>query len=114
MKALGLQVLLQEFAHKKEFTWEFVGELERPRVVRARVAPFNTKENLFAQMVVRLKYMRVCTCACMLHVDVYMHLYAGMYMYIWTDCNFCPLFSSLNCQIYSPPSPSPPPPPHGS
>lgn len=59
----GLQVFLQEFEHKKNFTWEFVGQLERPRVVRARVAPFNTKENLFAQMVVRIKYMRVCACA---------------------------------------------------
>ena len=34
-------------------------EIERPRVVNARVAPFQTKENLFAQVVVRLHTKQV-------------------------------------------------------
>ena len=43
----------------KQFTWKFVEELERPRVIRAYVAPFNTRDNLFAQLVVRLKSKQV-------------------------------------------------------
>ncbi len=36
-----------------------VEELERPRVVSARVAPLITKDNLFAQVVVRMHTKQV-------------------------------------------------------
>ena len=49
---------MKEFLNKK-FTWEFVEELERPRIVSAHVAPFNTKDNLFAQVVVRMRSKQV-------------------------------------------------------
>lgn len=39
----------------KQFTWKFVEELERPRVIRAYIAPFNTRDNLFTQLVVNQK-----------------------------------------------------------
>lgn len=49
---------MKEFLNKR-FTWEFVEELERPRIISAHVAPFNTKDNLFAQVVVRMKSKQV-------------------------------------------------------
>ena len=52
------QSLKKEFEHKR-FTWELVEEIERPRVVNARVAPLQTKENLFGQVVVRLHTKQV-------------------------------------------------------
>ena len=52
------QSLKREFKHKK-FLWELVEEIERPRVVNVRVAPFQTKENVFAQIVVRLHTKQV-------------------------------------------------------
>ena len=53
-----MQSLKKEFEHKR-FHWELVEEIERPRVVNARVAPFQTKENLFAQVVIRLHTQQV-------------------------------------------------------
>ena len=52
------QSLKKEFEHKR-FTWELVEEIERPRVVNARVAPLQTKENLFGQVVVCLHTKQV-------------------------------------------------------
>ena len=49
---------MKEFLNKK-FKWEFVEEVERPRIVSALIAPFNTKDNLFAQVVVRMKSKQV-------------------------------------------------------
>lgn len=49
---------MKEFLNKR-FTWEFVEELERPRIVSAHVAPLVTKDNLFAQVVVRIKSKQV-------------------------------------------------------
>lgn len=45
--------LKTEFANKS-FNWSIVEELERPRIVNARVAPMMTKGNLFGQVVVRM------------------------------------------------------------
>jgi len=47
------QTLKQEFEHKR-FVWELVEEMERPRVVNARVATFDSKDSLLAQVVVRM------------------------------------------------------------
>lgn len=52
------QSLRKEFEYKR-FDWKMVEELERPRVVTARVAPLITKDNLFAQVVVRMHTKQV-------------------------------------------------------
>lgn len=44
--------------------WELVEEIERPRIVSARVAPFQTKENLFGQVIVRLHTRQVYISVC--------------------------------------------------
>lgn len=53
-----LQSLRAEFRNK-QFMWEFVKEIERPRIVNARVAPLTTKDNLYGQVVVRLHTQQV-------------------------------------------------------
>ena len=53
-----MQNLKKQFQHK-DFKWEFVEELERPRVIRARVAAQNSKEDVYAQLVVRMKSKQV-------------------------------------------------------
>ncbi len=53
-----VQNLRKQFQHK-DFKWEFVEELERPRVIRARVAAQNSKEDVYAQLVVRMKSKQV-------------------------------------------------------
>ena len=52
------QTLKQEFEHKR-FIWELVEEMERPRVVNARVATFDSKDSLLAQVVVRMHTKQV-------------------------------------------------------
>jgi len=52
------QTLKQEFEHKR-FVWELVEEMERPRVVNARVATFDSKDSLLAQVVVRMHTKQV-------------------------------------------------------
>ncbi|XP_028399405.1 39S ribosomal protein L45, mitochondrial-like [Dendronephthya gigantea] len=42
------------FDAKKKFHWHFVSSVERPRIVHAAVSSLEVKENLFAQVVVRL------------------------------------------------------------
>lgn len=58
LNMLPLQSLKAEF-EGKHFEWKIEQTLQRPRVVSARIAPFLTKENLFAQVVVRLHTMQV-------------------------------------------------------
>jgi large subunit ribosomal protein L45 len=49
------QALKKEFfPENKQLHWRFVRELERPRVVHARVVPVDSKENLFAQVTVKV------------------------------------------------------------
>lgn len=57
------QTLKQEFEHKR-FVWELVEEMERPRVVNARVATFDSKDSLLAQVVVRMHTKQVGVCVC--------------------------------------------------
>lgn len=54
----NLQSLKAEFEGKR-FEWRIEQTLQRPRVVSARTAPVLTKENLFAQVVVRLHTAQV-------------------------------------------------------
>lgn len=55
---LLLQVLKSEFEHKR-FVWEMKEQLERPRVVSAKLIPLETKDNYFAQVVVRMHSSQV-------------------------------------------------------
>lgn len=52
------QTLAAEFEHRR-FVWELRREIERPRVVNAKLVPVNTKDNYFAQVVVRLNSTQV-------------------------------------------------------
>ena len=52
------QSLKSEF-DDKHFVWELVEEVERPHVLVAKVAPMTTKDNLFAQVVVRIHTQQV-------------------------------------------------------
>lgn len=47
------------FEPKKKFHWRFISTIERPRVVHAVVSSIETKENLFAQVIVRLNINQV-------------------------------------------------------
>jgi large subunit ribosomal protein L45 len=54
----ALNSLKSEF-DDKHFVWELVEEVERPHVLVAKVAPMTTKDNLFAQVVVRIHTQQV-------------------------------------------------------
>ena len=41
------------------FKWQFVKEVERPRVVNARLAPLTSQDNLYGQVVVRIHSLQV-------------------------------------------------------
>ena len=41
------------------FMWDFIEELEVPRVIGTNVSHFNTRENLFAQVFVRIRLKQV-------------------------------------------------------
>ncbi|EDO48989.1 predicted protein [Nematostella vectensis] len=47
------------FPPSKQLHWRYVKELERPRVVHARVIPVDSKENLFAQVTVKMNSEQV-------------------------------------------------------
>ena len=47
------------FDAKRKFHWQFVSSIERPRVVHAAISSIEVKENLFAQVVVRLNINQV-------------------------------------------------------
>ena len=50
-----LQALKQQFLNPaKKIHWRFVKEVERPRLVQARVASILERDNLYAQVTVRL------------------------------------------------------------
>ena len=46
------------------YKWKFVGEIERPRIVNARVAPLLNKDNLYGQVIVRLYSKQVFIYLC--------------------------------------------------
>ena len=52
-----VQGLRKEF-HAKSFKWEMVEEIERPRIVSARAAPYDGKD-LIAQIVLRMHTKQV-------------------------------------------------------
>lgn len=70
-----LQSLKAEFEGKR-FEWKIEQTLQRPRVVGARIAPFLTKENLFAQVVVRLHTAQVTSARALLFISSYIQLAA--------------------------------------
>ena len=77
--------LKEEFEHKR-FHWELVKEVERPRVVNARVAPFQTKEILFAQVIVYLHTQQVC---CLLIKRQELMARLNRYCYLHSsDCSY--------------------------
>ena len=49
----------QFFDAKRTFHWRFVSSIERPRVVHAAISSIEVKENLFAQVVVRLNINQI-------------------------------------------------------
>ncbi|KAK3712986.1 hypothetical protein QZH41_014104 [Actinostola sp. cb2023] len=52
--------LKKEFFHdNKQLHWRFVRQVDRPRVVHARVVPVDSKENLFAQVTVKVNSEQV-------------------------------------------------------
>ena len=54
------QGLMKEFSEsKRKLHWRFISTLERPRVVHAMVSYLENKENLFAQVTVRLHINQV-------------------------------------------------------
>ena len=60
--AYFFQSLRKEFGTTdKHLHWRFVSSVERPRVVHCRVAPVDTKDNLFAQVTVKLNTEQVNT-----------------------------------------------------
>ena len=76
-----VQSLKEEFENKR-FVWKMVEDVERPRVVSAKIAPLMDKDNLYAQLVVRMHTKQVimcmggmCECACVcLCVCVWVHV----------------------------------------
>ncbi|KAL5509048.1 hypothetical protein EMCRGX_G004329 [Ephydatia muelleri] len=50
--------LKEEFENKR-FVWKMVEDVERPRVVSAKIAPLMDKDNLYAQVVVRMHTKQV-------------------------------------------------------
>ena len=47
------------FDAKRKFHWRFILSMERPRIVYAVISSMEIKDNLFAQVVVRLKIKQV-------------------------------------------------------
>jgi large subunit ribosomal protein L45 len=45
---------LKEEVERRQFVWKFLEQIERPRVVNAKIIPMESKDNYFAQVVVRL------------------------------------------------------------
>ena len=55
-----VQALRQEyFPPNRQLHWRYVSTMSRPKVVNVRVNPVETKENLFAQVTVRLHSKQV-------------------------------------------------------
>jgi large subunit ribosomal protein L45 len=58
MSENAYQSVRREFSDKS-LVWKFVKEVERPRIVHARIIPVLTKENLFAQVTVRVNAAQI-------------------------------------------------------
>lgn len=55
-----IQALRKEFfPDNKQLHWRFVKQNDRPQVVHARVVPVDSKENLFAQVTVKINSEQV-------------------------------------------------------
>ena len=59
------------------FNWKFIKEIERPRIVSVRVAPLVDQDNMFGQLIVRLRTQQVSNCFIMLNIYNYFNVDNG-------------------------------------